>query len=348
MNLLVLTQKVNLDDTNLGFFHTWLKGLAEQVDSLIVVCLEKGRNEFPDNVKVLSLGKEAGQSRSLALWRFYKYIILNRSKYDGVFVHMNTEYVLLGGLLWRIWGKKILLWYTHKAATWQLRVAEKLVTKIFTASTESFRLFSKKLEIVGHGIEVKTLALSDTASSNLQNRLSLLAVGRLSPTKDFETVIRAIFLLNKKIPSLSLDIVGDPIISQDFIYKDELNNLIEKAGLDGIVNFVGGRRHGEMSRVYATHKILIHTSQTGSVDKVVLEALASGRIVVTSSEAFRSAAASGVVYAFPPGDFQELARIIEKIYNSGIILPSEKAMEYVRNNHNLDNLIYRIISYFKE
>src|SRR3990167_7472201 len=99
MKLLILTQKMNRNDPILGFFHDWVKRLSERVESLTVVCLEKGEFDLPMDVKVLSLGKESSQSRLKYLWRFYKYIWRERKNYDAVFVHMNPEYAILGGLL---------------------------------------------------------------------------------------------------------------------------------------------------------------------------------------------------------------------------------------------------------
>ena len=58
MRLLVVTQIVDTNDSNLGFFHAWLQRIAAQVDSMIVLCLKKGEYQLPANVTVLSLGKE--------------------------------------------------------------------------------------------------------------------------------------------------------------------------------------------------------------------------------------------------------------------------------------------------
>ena len=158
MKLLVITQKVDEHDSNLGFFLVWLKTLATRFEDITVICLEAREYQLPDNVTVLSLGKEHRLSQWQYLRRLYTYIWQYRHDYDHVFVHMNPEYVILCGLLWRLWNKKILLWYTHKSVDIKLRIAEFLVTKIFTASKESFRLRSNKLQVMGHGIDVTLFA----------------------------------------------------------------------------------------------------------------------------------------------------------------------------------------------
>ncbi|KKS22293.1 MAG: hypothetical protein UU78_C0019G0001, partial [Candidatus Roizmanbacteria bacterium GW2011_GWC2_41_7] len=56
MKLIVITQKVDINDGNLGFFHRWLEKLAEKTTELRVVCLSAGEYHLPQNVKVYSLG----------------------------------------------------------------------------------------------------------------------------------------------------------------------------------------------------------------------------------------------------------------------------------------------------
>src|SRR3989338_3997811 len=96
MKLLIITQKVDKNDPILGFFHRWLEEFAKNVEKLTVICLGKGEYDLPENVRVLSLGKESGHSKIKYLRRFYKYIWMERKNYDAVFVHMNPEYVILG------------------------------------------------------------------------------------------------------------------------------------------------------------------------------------------------------------------------------------------------------------
>jgi len=111
MKLLIITQKVDINDDILGFFHGWIEKLAEKFEQIIVICLQKGKYNLPDNVKVLSLGKEQYLYHShiirrlVFLYNFYKDIFRERKNYDTILVHMNPIYVLLGGLFWKLWRK---------------------------------------------------------------------------------------------------------------------------------------------------------------------------------------------------------------------------------------------------
>ena len=363
MKLLIITQIVDRQDSNLGFFQPWLAQLAGRVEQLTVLCLKKGEYHLPANVRVLSLGKENSARRWQYLKNFYRFIWQYRQEYDHVFVHMNPEYVILGGLIWRMWEKKVLLWYVHKAVNLRLRLATLLATKIFTASKESFRLPSGKVEIVGHGIDVSTYELR--TSTNIPARLRLRAnslaggrttnilpvrllwAGRISLVKDLETVILAFQELMERHQDqeIWLDIVGDAITVQDEEYRQTLLDLAVKLNISHRVQFLGGVFHDKMPEVYAAHHALIHPSRTGSIDKVVLEALASGLTVLTSSAAYDKF--GDLVLHFPPNKAKELAWMIERRLLSGVPEVNYAGREYVECHHNLNNVIGKIINYFQ-
>lgn len=348
MKLLVITQVLDKQDANLGFFHTWIEKLAAQCEQVIVIVLKKGEYSLPANVTVLSLGKEKLIAKHYTLnairysYRFYRYIFSQRHGYDAVFVHMNPEYAILGGFFWRFWGKKVLLWYTHKAVNIRLRLAVLLATKIFTASKTSFRLPSKKAEIVGHGIDLS--AIPDR-TKEIGQTLELLSVGRVSSVKDLESVILAVNLLAQKQISVHLDIIGSAITRSDAVYKQTLVQLVHKLHLEKCVRFVGAIPHEDLLKQYAQHDIFVHTSKTGSIDKVVLESMAAGLSVVTSSDAFREI--GDLIYHIPCDNPDELAQSIEKIFQSGILSTATLGRKFVEQQHNLDNLIGKIINYFK-
>jgi hypothetical protein len=154
MKLLICTQKVDSEDPILGFFHEWINEFAEHCEKLIIICLEKGESDLPENVQVLSLGKEEGINSFKYIFRFYKYIWKYRQNYNAIFVHMNPEYICLGGIFWRIWRKKVSLWYMHRKVDLKLKFAEKLTNMVFSGTKASFKLKIKKLKVTGHGIDL--------------------------------------------------------------------------------------------------------------------------------------------------------------------------------------------------
>ncbi|MBU2219890.1 hypothetical protein KJ665_01980, partial [Patescibacteria group bacterium] len=58
MRLLILTQKIDFNDDILGFMHGWVVEFAKHFESIIVIALGVGEYKLPENVRILSLGKE--------------------------------------------------------------------------------------------------------------------------------------------------------------------------------------------------------------------------------------------------------------------------------------------------
>src|SRR3989344_3169469 len=282
MNLLIFTQKVDKEDDNLGFFHRWLEELAERADKVFVVANFIGKYSLPANVQVFSLGKEKKIGRIMRYINFYKYLFSALPKADAVFVHMIQSWVILAWPAAAIFKKKIYLWYTHKSVTSSLRLAEKLVAKIFTASPESCRLRSKKIMVTGHGIDTERCKPKNMLKTGA---LKLLSVGRITPSKDYEFILEVVSLASG---NAVLDIVGEPITKADVTYKRKLEMLVLEKNLRGRVIFLGAKNQDEMQDIYNSHDILLHASETGSMDKVVLEAMSCGLPIITTSEAFKS------------------------------------------------------------
>src|SRR3989338_452188 len=150
MKLLICTQTVDTGDSDLGFFVRWIEEFAKHCEKVTVICLREGKHSLPANVRVYSLTSKNKFPRAFQLIRS---AVALRKEYTSVFVHMNPEYIVVAGMLWRLMNKRIVLWYTHKSVNLKLRVAAFLTDVIFTASKESFRLKSKKVRVMGHGID---------------------------------------------------------------------------------------------------------------------------------------------------------------------------------------------------
>lgn len=344
MTLLIFTQKVDIEDPILGFFHRWIEEFSKHFENIIVICLYKGKYDLPENVEVYSLGKEEGKSKFTYIYRFYKYIFT--LKYDSVFVHMNQIYVILGGLFWRLMGKKIGLWYMHKNVGLTLYVAEKFVSNIFTATKESFRLKSTKINVVGHGIDVKRFKRN--IQKEKSNVLKIVTIGRISPSKDYETLIKAVELLVKEGINLKVKIVGGAGTDSQESYFSELKTIVNEKKLSNFIEFTGPVRHDSINLYLNESDIFINTSHTGSLDKAILEAMASGLIVQTCNEAAKESLGEySKILMFPKRDHKKLSQGIKSIIDLDLE-ERKKISTYLRNsvekNHNLENLVVKIIS----
>ncbi len=384
MKLLILTQKVDENDDVLGFFVGWLEEFAKHCEKVTVVCLEKGDYDLPENVKVLSLGKEkpsrgkpvsatpdrssrrsetkwsdgrgaVGGKRS-DLWErtvtrlrytfnFYKHSWRERKNYDTVFVHMNPEYVVLGGLFWKLWRKKIALWYAHGSVNLKLRLAEKLTDKIFTSTESGFRLASEKKRVVGQGIDTEKFKPATVGKMD-SDVFKIISIGRISPVKDYETLIGATEILAKKGLKLSVDIVGGEGLPNQKSYFSDLKEVVAQKNLSGIVNFIGAVSNKDITRHLQSADLFVNMSHTGSLDKAVLEAMACGLPVLTCNEALKGLLGEyEEKLMYPKKDLPALAREIEYIINLGAP-EKEKISSSMRNivaeNYRLGDLIKKL------
>ena len=265
MRLLIVTQVVDTEDPVLGFFVRWIEEFSKHCEKITVVCLRKGKYAFPKHVEVISLGEGHRVRRAFELCSIS---VGRRNEYDAVFAHMSPEFAVAAGWLWRLMGKSVGLWYTHKSVTMWLRIAVFLSHYVFTASKESFRLLSSKLIVTGHGIDTDFFA----PNPNIARRDYLVSVGRLSKSKRHELGIEAAVLAAREIK-----VIGEG--PEEEALKDRARELHAR------VEFLGGVPQQEVRDIYTKAIALVHTSETGSLDKVVLEALATNLPVVSTSEA---------------------------------------------------------------
>ncbi len=353
MKLLIITQKVNRNDPVLGFFCRWLEKFSEKVEKLIVVALEVGEETervLPKNVTVFSLGKDDGESKIKYIYRFFKYIFKFRKDYDAVFVHMNPEYVVLGGWFWQLLRKKVFLWYVHRSAPWQLKVAEKFADKIFTVSKNSCQITSKKIEITGHGIDTDYFE-PQILKKFYQNdgKLKVVSIGRISAIKDYKTLIEAAkILLEKKFFDFHINIFGNPIYESDYKYQKEIFDLIKTHDLNDYIAMMGSGNFYAVRIFLGNADILINLCPAGGKDKVVLEAMASGVVPIVANESFRDDFNENAdKLIFKHGNPEDLA---EKILSLKDKLDNELRL-FLRNKvttkHNLNNLINKIINYYQ-
>lgn len=356
MKLLILTQKVDINDDLLGFFHGWLEKLAEKVEKISVVALYVGQYNLPANVKVFSLGKTMDRKgcrvfeRLKYLWNFYKYIWKLRKDYDGVFVHMNVEYVLLAGWLWRLLGKKIVLWYAHYLVDWRLKLAVFFSHQVVVSTAFACEIKSSKLKIIGQGIDVGKFKFQ---TSNLKNNdeFHILYLGRISRIKNIDILIRAFTRLTKNYTNLFLDIVGMPT-SVDEDYSKEIHDLIKQQNIAERVKWWGGVPNYKAVEFYNRADLYVNLTRTGSFDKTSLEAMACETPSLICNKAFYEYFDENLQrkMIFEEGSEENLTQKIENFLRlSGEEREQigKKQREVVEKYHSLDNLTNNIINVFQ-
>lgn len=340
-NILIITQKVDAEDDLLGFFVDWLGELSKHFERVFVITLAKGSYDLSENVFVYSLGKEGGNSKFARMINFYRLLFKLIPKSSGVFAHMSPVFVTASWPIAFVFRKKIILWYLHRSVTMRLKIAEKLCYKIVTAAKESLNIKSPKIVELGHGINIDKFKTKRNWSGN---KLRVLSVGRISPIKNYETLIKAMVIF-KNTKHLKVEIIGRPVMPLDFQYFDKLKNMTGN-GTDNIVNFIGYVPYTEMSGYYKKANLVINLTPTGGLDKAVLEAMASGCIVLTSNINFSKYL--GQYKDKLLFDFDNPENLALKIEQIKLMDSNEKTeisnslVRSVEQNHNLINLINKV------
>ena len=286
MKLLIVTQAVDTEDPILGFFVRWIEEFAKHVERIEVICLKEGKHAFPENVRVHSLGKERGVSRIGYLFDFYRFIWLLRREYDAVFVHMNQEYVLLGGWFWRLLGKRVYLWRNHYAGSWLTDIAAVFCKKVFCTSKRSYTARYKKTILMPVGVDTERFSPDERIARKPR---SILFLARMSPSKRPEMLIDALAELARSGADFTATLVGSPL-PQDEAYYESLKGKVRELELADRVAFLPGIPNNQTPDLYRAHQIFVNTSPSGMLDKTIFEAAASGCIVLAASTDFADAA----------------------------------------------------------
>ncbi len=346
MRLLFLTQVLDREDAVLGFVPRWVEGLARECERVRVIALAAGKSlALPANVDVRVLGREGVVKRYLRNRRFLGEA-LHKDGFDTILAHMVPRYALLAAGPARRAGARLFLWYTHGGVDSRLRRSERCVEKIFTASEESLRLATPKKVVTGHGIDLDHF---DARGIEPATPPRLIAVGRMTPAKDPVTLIEALALLLRRGLVLDLDLVGDVLAPGDQAYRAEVLQKIKTLGLEQRVHLHGSVPYRDIAPLYHRATALVSASRTGSVDKVVLEAMAAGRAVFTSNDAcarlLRECDPKGG-FQFPAGAAGELASRLEAYL---ALAPSERAAlgrdlrQIVSRDHEVGRLMAHLV-----
>ena len=346
MRLLFLTQVLDRQDAVLGFVTRWVEGLAARCERVRVVALQIGDTSgLPGNVDWVEIGRRG----TLRRWLRYRHALnraLGRDGFDSVLAHMVPRYALLARGPARRHGAGLWLWYTHAGVDRRLIAAERVVDGIFTVNRASLRIETPRRIETGHGIDLAHFDVGPPPAG----RPRLLAVGRRTPAKDPQTLIRAVAELGARGVDCELELVGGGLAAGDPAYGAEVEAELARLGLGERVRVVGDVPYRDIPARYAAATLLVSASRTGSVDKAVLEAMAARRPAVTCNESFDDVFASlgdeAAALRFPHGDAAALADRVQALLARA---PAERAAlgerlrAIVAREHEVDALMGRLV-----
>lgn len=356
MNLLLITRKLDKNDDAASFVIDWVDEFTRQLSGgkLFIICQELGETPsfWESTIVVHSLGKERGASRLKQFFLFQKYLLYSIPKVDGVFAHMIQHYSILAGPWCFLFRKPLYQWYMHKQVGFLLRVSSFFVDGFVTASSESFRLRTKKpVYAVGHGINVEKFFPSKTNLGEKRISQRFLSVGRISPVKNIHVILEAIHILvrTNSFKEILLEIIGGPGLPSQGAYLEHMNQFVIENKLQQNVSFLGSLPNEKTIPYYQRADVSINLSDTGSLDKVVLEAMACGALILTSNEAFKKILPER--FFVDNKNPEHIAKRLEEIVAMDKIEKQKYSGEFrdfVVKNHNLKHLVERVFSLYIE
>jgi glycosyltransferase involved in cell wall biosynthesis len=265
--LIFITQSVDPEHPVLAATVPKIRALAERVDEVVVLTQSGGGQGLPANVTVRPFG---ASSRAVRVWRFERELV-RALPADAVVAHMIPAYVLLAAPVVRPQRTPLLLWYTHWKASNTLRAAAHLASAIVSVDKRSFPLESAKVRPIGHGIDVREF---DCTAERGGERVRALVLGRYSPAKGIETILRGA----KEVNGVDVTLHGVALNDLERRHRAELAEL----------GFALGEPipRREVPRLFAESDVLINNMEAGAADKVVYEAAAACLPVLASNPVF--------------------------------------------------------------
>lgn len=336
MKLLIITQKVDKNDSILGFFHRWLEEFAKNYEKLTVICLYRGSYDLPQNVRVLSLGKEDKPSKLKYVFRFYKYIWQYRHDYQAVFVHMNQEYILLAAWYWHLMGKKIYLWRNHVIGNFLTRWAVLFSHKVFYTSSSAFVAHFKNSVVMPVGND--ELFFSPVSGIERQKD-TVCMLGRIAPIKNIDLALRAMSILVLAGKKITLTIVGSAR-PQEIAYYDSLTKYVQENNLSDYVFFVPEQPMDKHPEIFSAYSINLNLTASGSFDKTILGGISCGALPLVTNQSLKGLLPAACVV---DGDPQSVAQGIIHLLDTSASHQITEDLNHFVKFHSLSSLFNKLL-----
>jgi glycosyltransferase involved in cell wall biosynthesis len=291
--LVFVTQQVDPEHPVLAATVPKIRALAERFDEVAVLAAGAVEGVLPDNCTVRLYGSSSRAVRG----RLYLGALSDElaRRPAAVLVHMTPLLSVLAWPLARRHRVPLLLWFTHWKPSRTLVLAERASTAVLTVDRRSFPLASGKVVPIGHGID---LARFELVEREPVEPLRAVALGRTSPAKGYETVVRGAALAG-----VELELRGPSFTAEEQAERRRLQAL--GARVEQAVPYA------EVPALLHAKDVLVNNMREGALDKVVYEAAATGMPVLASNTGFADVLPPEL--RFVPDDAADLAEKLRRL-----------------------------------
>jgi glycosyltransferase involved in cell wall biosynthesis len=275
--IIFVTQQIDPEHPNLAAATAMVRALAENVDEVVVICLRAVPGVLPENCTIRVIGAShrpvRGMKYAAALARSV------RPRPIGLIAHMSPIYAVLAAPILRPLGVPVVLWFTHWKPSRLLRLSERFSNKVVSVARGSFPLSSDKVIPIGHGIDMSQFPCQDRGDGTPP--LRAVALGRTSPAKGLEAIVKAVLMVRARGVEVELEIRGPSETQEEREHLAYLQKLASDA-----VRVEPPVPRTRLPDVFAQTDVLVNNTAEGSLDKVVFEACASCLPVLASNPSF--------------------------------------------------------------
>lgn len=330
--LVFITQQVDPGHPALAATVPKIRALAALVDEVVVLADGAVEGVLPANCRVRTFRAThkvgRGARFETALGRE-----LPGLRGGAVVAHMCPIYAVLAAPLVRPLRIPLVLWFTHWRASRLLRAAERVSSAVVSVDRRSFPLESKKVTAIGHGIDVSEFTCSERRTST--DGLRLLALGRYSPAKGLEVVLRALAAVGDGV---RLDVHGPALSAQEREHRAELERLATELPLNGRVGLWDAVPRARIPSLLSDHDALVNNMRAGAPDKVVYEAAAACVPVLASNPVFDSLLDPAQLFTREdPGELADRIRALAALAPEERAALGRRLRERVEESHSVES-----------
>jgi len=267
--LLYFNLAIDDNDTSLGFAIKWIETIAQNYYQVDVVTLRKSSDvNFSQNINIYSANESKKRiSKYVHLFKIVKQLT-SENQYDRCFSHMSPISVVIASYYLKKYNIKTTLWFTHPGPKFGIKkiilyISLLLSEYIVTASRSSFPFKSKKVNVIGHAIDLERFKNNKKVFK--LNKFVILS--RISSSKDLELSIDS--FLKSNFSEQTLDIIGGPLNESDEKYLKELTKKYDHPN----INFLGKIKYIDLPKKLEEYDVHINSAKSGFFDKSVLETL---------------------------------------------------------------------------
>ena len=232
------------------------------------------------------------------------------------------------------------------------RASLRLADKIHVLSRSLLREYMKRgisrsrFCVISQGCNTNKFSFKEKSNNKSEKLRRILYVGRLAPKKGLiDALIAFARLVQEYDRNLRFTIVGfGP-------EKEKLRKLVIQLRISDYVEFLGYVSNDDLPTIYKNSDVLVLPSLSEGLPNVVLEAQASGLVVIgTNVGAIPELLDSGRGIVVKPRDPNAIEMAIRTVFDHNTLREdiTQKARNYVVNEHSYKSVINKYLNLFEE